>query len=145
MTLTTSGGSVSLMDLDGNVKASTSGGNVKGETVRGSLNAHTSGGNVVLKDMRCALVAGTSGGNVEVECRELTGEVRLTNSSGNIDLVLPSGRGMELSLSGDRVKTDKLENFTGSYAENKVTGKLGGGGVTVSAKAGSGRVSLRFQ
>jgi hypothetical protein len=38
-----------------------------------------------------------------------------------------------------------LANFSGTIDEDTVHGKLNGGGVNVSADAGSGRVSLSFQ
>jgi len=142
MELSTSGGSIKLNNLNGEIDATTSGGSVKGESIRGNLSAHTSGGNVSMTDLHCALNASTSGGNIDVEIRELTGAVKVTNSGGNIDIDLPAGKGMDLYLSGSRIKTDKLTNFSGTVEEDLINGKVNGGGTSITVKAGSGRVSL---
>jgi DUF4097 and DUF4098 domain-containing protein YvlB len=142
--LTTSGGSISLIGLDGEIEATTSGGNVKGNTIRGNLAAHTSGGNVRMEDLRCALNASTSGGNIDVSISELTGVVKLSNSSGSIDLTVPN-KGMDLDLRADRVKTGGLSNFSGSMEEDEIRGKVNGGGPSVTARAGSGRISLNVK
>jgi hypothetical protein len=95
-----------------------------------------------MTDLHCALNASTSGGNIDVEIRELTGSVKVTNSGGNIDIDLPAGKGMDLYLSGSRIKTDKLTNFSGTVEEDLINGKVNGGGTSIRVKAGSGRVSL---
>jgi DUF4097 and DUF4098 domain-containing protein YvlB len=140
--LTTSGGSVNLQSLNGEITATTSGGNVKGSTISGSLKAHTSGGNVRLEDLRCAVTAGTSGGNVYVDITELNGPIKLSNSSGSIDISIPGQKGVDLDLSASRVSTSRLSNFSGKVSDDEVEGKLNGGGISVRANAGSGRVSL---
>jgi hypothetical protein len=38
-----------------------------------------------------------------------------------------------------------MDNFSGTIDEDTIHGKLNGGGIDVSADAGSGRVSLTFQ
>jgi DUF4097 and DUF4098 domain-containing protein YvlB len=144
MTLSTSGGSITLQGLDGKVKASTSGGNVKGEQIRGDLTASTSGGSIRFTQLRCALNASTSGGNIDVVFQELTGDIRLSNSGGNIGLTVPSGKGMDIHLRGSRVKTGTLSNFSGKVEEDEVVGKVNGGGIMVSAK-GNGSVTLTIQ
>ena len=42
---------------------------------------------------------------------------------------------MDLELSGDKIKTDRLEKFAGKIGDNEVNGKLNGGGVP--CKSGS--------
>jgi len=143
--LNTSGGSLTLRDLKGTVRATTSGGSVNGQDIEGELAAHTSGGNVDLRNLSCSVDASTSGGNIAVEIKELREYVTLNNSSGNIDLELPKNKGLDLKLDADKIKTDALNNFTGSMKENKLHGKLNGGGVPVTVDAGSGRINLTFK
>jgi DUF4097 and DUF4098 domain-containing protein YvlB len=140
--INTSGGSLRLTALEGTIRATTSGGNVVANAVRGTLTARTSGGNIRMEDLRCALDASTSGGNIDVEFLELTGDVKLTNSSGRIDIRVPAGKGMTLDLRGSRISTGTLKNFSGTLEEDRVEGQLNGGGPKVSAKAGSGRINL---
>ncbi|MFC0771790.1 DUF4097 family beta strand repeat-containing protein [Terrimonas alba] len=143
--LTTSGGSLHLKDLKGDIKAITSGGNVEGSNVSGELVTHTSGGNIHLEALFCSLETSTSGGNIDVAMNEPGKYVRISNSGGNIDLELPKSKGLELELSADKVKTDKLENFNGKIEDDKVEGKLNGGGSLVKVNAGSGRIYLKLK
>ncbi|PWT73207.1 MAG: hypothetical protein C5B59_13965 [Bacteroidetes bacterium] len=145
ISLKTSGGSLTLKNLNGTVTATTSGGSVKGESVIGELSAHTSGGNVNLQEMSCSIDASTSGGNIDVAVKEPSQFVKLHNSGGNIDLEIPKGKGYDLKLFGDKIKTETLANFSGSMEEKSLTGKLNGGGIPIHVDAGSGRVSLSFR
>ncbi len=143
--LTTSGGSLDLRDLKGDIKASTSGGSVKGSNISGELITHTSGGGIHLYDLACSLEASTSGGSIDVEIKELGKYVKLSNSGGGIDLQLPKGKGVDLDLEGDRIKTDQLGNFDGKVEDDSLQGKLNGGGVPVRVRSSSGRISLAFK
>jgi len=143
--LSTSGGSLDLKDLKGDIRATTSGGSVVGRNVEGELIAHTSGGSIHLSDLSCSLETSTSGGNIGVSIKQLGKYVKISNSSGNIDLELPKGKGMNLDLSGDKIKTDHLDNFNGKVDDDEVNGKLNGGGVTVKVDAGNGRIYLALK
>jgi DUF4097 and DUF4098 domain-containing protein YvlB len=145
LNLNTSGGSIKLSKLNGEIDATTSGGNVQGETIEGSLQAHTSGGNVHLEDLACSLDASTSGGHIDVAIKELRKSIKISNSGGNINLQLPKNTAADLDIRANRVNAGKLENFSGTIDEDTVRGKLNGGGVSISADASSGRVSLSFQ
>lgn len=145
MRLTTSGGSLNLRDLKGDIKATTSGGSIDGRMVSGELVTHTSGGSVHLEDMYCSLEASTSGGNIDVSIKEIGKYVRISNSSGSIDLEIPKGKGVDLDLSADKIKTDRMENFTGKMEDDRVEGKLNGGGSQVKVDAGSGRINLKLK
>ena len=140
--LSTSGGSLLLKDLKGDVKATTSGGSIDGKDISGELVARTSGGSIHFDDLTCSLETSTSGGNINVSIKELGKYVRITNSSGNVDLDLPKGKGLDLDLEANRIRTDRLENFSGTMKEDEVNGKINGGGVLVRVKAGSGQIHL---
>ena len=143
--LSTSGGNVSLSTIDGNVKATTSGGNVGGTGVKGELIATTSGGSINFSSLACSLEAATSGGSIDVSFSQLGQYVKVSNSGGNIDLELPKNKGLDLSLSGTKIKTDRLDNFSGKIEDEEIQGKLNGGGVPVTVRAGSGRVYLTLK
>lgn len=143
--LTTSGGSLDLRDLKGDIKATTSGGSVNGRNIGGELSTHTSGGNIHLYDLACSIEASTSAGEIEVEIKELGKYVKLSNSSGGIELQLPKGKGVDLDLAADRIKTDQLGNFDGKIEDDSVQGKLNGGGVSVRVRSSSGKISLGFR
>jgi hypothetical protein len=143
--LTTSGGSLSLRDLKGDIRATTSGGSINGKNIGGELITHTSGGSIHLDDLSCSLEASTSGGNIAISIKELGSYVRINNSAGNIDLDLPKNKGIDLDLSADKIKTDKMDNFNGKIGEEDVAGKLNGGGVPVKVRAGSGKIYLALK
>jgi DUF4097 and DUF4098 domain-containing protein YvlB len=145
LNLTTSGGSVKIYNLSGNIDASTSGGNVTGNSIKGDLTAHTSGGNVNLEELSCSVEASTSGGHIDVRVKELGSFVRLNNSGGNISLTLPANKGLDLKVSGDKIRTDKLANFDGKIEGDEIRGKLNGGGTPITVSASSGRVTLTLQ
>jgi hypothetical protein len=140
--LATSGGSLNLTALKGDIKANTSGGSIRGENIDGELSTHTSGGSINLRDLSCSVEASTSGGHVDVAIKTLGKYVRLSNSGGNIELKVPKGKGIDLKLRGDRVSSETLANFSGTMDKKEIEGKLNGGGIPVSANAGSGKVTL---
>jgi len=143
--LSTSGGNVVLNKMDGDVNATTSGGDVKANDVKGDLSAHTSGGNVALTELACNLTAGTSGGDVRVSVKEPGKFIKLGNSGGKIELELPAGKGYDFDLSGDKIKTNGLVNFTGKVEDDQLTGSINGGGTKVTANAGGSRITLTLK
>jgi Putative adhesin len=142
--LHTSGGNLGLHVLDGSIKALTSGGNVDADRVAGDLIAQTSGGNLVLQALSCSLDATTSGGDADVEILELRKYVKINNSSGTVNVKLPSGKGLNLDITGDEINTEAMNNFNGAKKEHSLIGKLNGGGTPVEIEASSGRVNISF-
>ncbi|WEK34850.1 MAG: hypothetical protein P0Y53_20370 [Candidatus Pseudobacter hemicellulosilyticus] len=142
--LGTSGGNIHLNQLDGNVKATTSGGNIRSEDIKGDLDAHTSGGSVHINKIAGSLSASTSGGNIRATITDAGRFVKLRNSGGSIELELPSG-GYDLDLSGGKVKLGTVSNFSGKLEDDRVEGKLNGGGIPVDVRNSSGRVSVNIK
>jgi DUF4097 and DUF4098 domain-containing protein YvlB len=143
--LNTSGGSLDLKELSGNIRATTSGGNIEAEKITGDLVTHTSGGNIDMTSMSGSLEASTSGGNIDVELLETGKYVRLSNSGGNVHLQIPKGKGLDLDIHGDRIKTEGLSNFSGSMEKQSINGKVNGGGIPIDVDAGSGGVTLALR
>ena len=143
--LNTSGGSIELNDLNGNIRATTSGGNIDAEKVTGELDTHTSGGNISLTGMTGSLNASTSGGNIDIHINEIGKYVKLSNSGGNVYLEIPKGKGLNLDVHGDRIKTEGLSNFSGSMEKQSINGTVNGGGTSVDIDAGSGGVTLALK
>jgi DUF4097 and DUF4098 domain-containing protein YvlB len=143
--LSTSGGSLNLENLKGSVKASTSGGTVNGKNIDGELTAHTSGGNVHLDDLSGSVEASTSGGNFTVSLKDLGKYLKVGNSGGNIRITLPANKGIDLDLSGSIADNTQLKKFDGKISEHSIKGKLNGGGIPVTANAGSGRITIEIK
>jgi hypothetical protein len=141
MSLSTSGGSIKLDNLNGTIKANTSGGPIRGNKIKGELKAHTSGGGVDLQGLECSVDASTSGGSMDIEIIKLEEFVTVHNSGGNIDLSLPANKGLDLKLRGNRIHFENMQNFSGNKEDDKVDGKINGGGVPINVQT-SGRVSI---
>lgn len=146
MKLITSGGGIELSNLKGNIVAHTSGGGVEGRNIEGELVTGTSGGGIDLKGMSCSLDASTSAGNLDVEMKQAGKYVKLTASSGDVNLSLPLKQGLDLSLRGESVsqRPSKISSFTGEWGKNRINGSVNGGGIPVEASAGSGNLNVRF-
>lgn len=140
--LSTSGGSLHLEQLGGDIKATTSGGSINGSAIKGELVAFTSGGSIRLRDLSCSIETATSGGSIDVSISELGQYVKISNSGGNIDVQMPGNKGIDLNLYAHKVNTKSLANFSGKIEDDEIEGKLNGGGIPVTIKAGSGRIHL---
>jgi hypothetical protein len=143
--LTTSGGSLELVNLKGNINATTSGGGIEGKNIEGELRAHTSGGSIQFENLSCSLETSTSGGSIDISMTSLGKYLKVRNSGGNINLQIPSNKGMDLDMNAQNIKTSHLNNFSGNMEEDQIKGKLNGGGIPVTVVAGSGRIHLTIK
>jgi len=100
---------------------------VNGKNVSGELITHTSGGGIHLSEMSCSLEASNSGGGIDIEIKELGKYVKISNSGGSIDLQLPKNKGVDLDLSGGRIKTGQLGNFDGKIEVDRLRDRLRSG------------------
>lgn len=146
--VTTSGGSVSVRDLVGEVEVSTSGGSVDLGHVDGPVDVSTSGGSITLKsstvtaelrtsggsitigDVEGSIVAKTSGGSVQVE--RAGGDVEISTSGGSIQLA-DIGGSVNASTSGGSVRASFSRQPT---ADSEIS--TSGGSVVVSLAQGLG-------
>ena len=158
----TSGGSITLKNVKGNAVANTSGGSITLNQYQGNLDAHTSGGSIVLSDARGTLKARTSGGSIQlqkvagdIDARTSGGSIHadvtqlgkylnLQTSGGSVHATVPKGQGLDLDLSGNRVKTT-LTNFDGESETNRVKGRVNGGGIPVKLSTSGGTTELTYR
>ncbi len=129
--LRTSGGGITLGDLNGRVDARTSGGSIKLGKIGADIDAHTSGGHVTLDNAKGEVKLGTSGGNITVGRVEgpanlstsggsiridsVTGSLKAHTSGGNIRAAVAGALTSDCSLSTSggsvRVAVDKAAAF----------------------------------
>ena len=140
-TVRTSGGNIEIETFNGNLEAITSGGNISAEDARGGLKLRTSGGNLHLASVSGNLEAKTSGGNIDARITELGERISLVTSAGDVDVDMPLNKGMDLDLKGSRVKID-MKNFKGVVEDDRVHGKLNGGGIPVTISTSGGNVEV---
>lgn len=101
----TSGGSISMSDLAGNISMRTSGGTISMTNVSGTVEASTSGGTIRAEQSSGKLTLSTSGGSIRLT--ELDGEISATTSGGSINASFTTLSGaLSLRTSGGSISVD---------------------------------------
>lgn len=126
--LKTSGGDVTVDDLQGNVHARTSGGDITLGRIAGDIHAGTSGGNVRLAEGRGTVKLGTSGG--DIHAGRVVGPADLDTSGGDIEVDAVEGT-LHAGTSGGDVKA----TLTGPLKGDCRLGTSGGRVTVVVDKA----------
>jgi len=119
--LSTSGGSISLNNLSGNLKFSTSGGSLDLDNVSGNVDGRTSGGSIDLRNSKDDIDLSTSGGSIDATNCE--GKLRLSTSGGSLDLK---------DLKGDIRATTSGGGIHGSDIEGELIAHTSGGSIHFS-------------
>lgn len=127
--LSTSGGSISVADIEGKHDIHTSGGSLNFDHLSGTTQAHTSGGTININDYSGKLDANTSGGSIRVDGSE--GEAVLKTSGGSINLEDIRGS-LEARTSGGSIRANVEE--LGKF----LTLKTSGGSITATIPGGQG-------
>ncbi len=116
--LSTSGGSISLNNLSGQLKFSTSGGSLDLDNVSGNVDGRTSGGSIDLRNSKDDIELSTSGGSIDAKNCE--GKLRLSTSGGSLDLK---------DLKGDIRATTSGGGIHGSDIEGELIAHTSGGSI----------------
>lgn len=119
--LLTSGGNISLHNLEGNQKFRTSGGNLSIENIAGDIDGATSGGNIVISKSHENMMLKTSGGNVEAT--DCNGTLDISTSGGNVQLDNLNGN-IKAHTSGGNIK--------GNTISGSLLAKTSGGNIKFS-------------
>ncbi len=120
-----SGGNMSVRDLEGNATLETSGGNVDADRVMGSVDLRTSGGNVSATGVNGPVQINTSGG--DIKCTDVVGELNGSTSGGNVDLKNVDGK-ISTETSGGSIHISMSGENKGVYAHSS------GGDIRISVK-----------
>ena len=120
--LRTSGGSIDVRDLVGDLDGYTSGGGVLLAKIRGRVRVETSGGSIDGTDLDGPVDANTSGGGISL--RRVTGNLKAHTSGGSIEIEAAAGRveadtsggGIEASLTRGNARGGSLESSGGGIA-----------------------------
>lgn len=103
--LHTSGGSISVADLEGEVRSRTTGGSLHFGHIRGPVWGKTSGGSIALAGCVHAAKVQTSGGNVRIG--EVDGDVNAHTSGGSIHVAKATGR-VVAGTSGGSIEVEEV-------------------------------------
>jgi DUF4097 and DUF4098 domain-containing protein YvlB len=128
------------------VKASTSGGSVSMRNVTGDLQAESSGGSIEIEDAGGRVDADTSGGSIRASFAP--GNQRggnLETSGGGISVMLDPASNLRIEASGNSVSTDIPMLVKGKVSRRHLSGDLGRGGelLRMSTSGGGVRISGR--
>tara|TARA_R110000868_G_scaffold190107_5_gene433705 strand:+ start:2060 stop:2848 length:789 start_codon:yes stop_codon:yes gene_type:complete len=141
--LQTSGGSLSIEDITGQVNARTSGGAIKVGNITGNVKLKTSGGSISTAAISGNLNAHTSGGSIQtIINKQLSDDAKLTTSGGSITAELIEDIQIDLyaATSGGRVKTDFIVD--GSVKKQSIKGKINGGGPKLTLTTSGGSIKI---
>jgi DUF4097 and DUF4098 domain-containing protein YvlB len=146
LTLKTSGGSVSVAQLRGDLRVRTSGGSIRLEQVDGTVDLHTSGGSISLNETSGNALVKTSGGSIRLG--RILGEVQARTSGGSITVdevfgpiqATTSGGSIRVTLS-DQPQNHCLLKTSGGSITVRMTQPLG---LQINAKTSGGRVHCDF-
>ncbi len=159
--LHTSGGGITVGDLNAPVYARTSGGGIKLGKIGATVDAHTSGGSVSLDSATGEVKLGTSGGNISVgrvdgpaslstsgggiKIESVVGELHANTSGGSIRAGIsgPLKNDCVLSTSGGSVHVNVDKSAAFKLDASTSGGSVNAGGLTITLeKADRGRSRL---
>ena len=103
--LKTSGGGISIDDLQGQVHARTSGGGLHFGQIDGPVEGKTSGGSIDLKGCTGTANVSTSGGSIRIG--DVDGDVQAKTSGGSIHIARAQGT-VQAKTSGGSIKVDEV-------------------------------------
>jgi hypothetical protein len=124
--LNTSGGSISLNNLSGNLDFATSGGSLNVNNVSGKVTGRTSGGSIHVANAKNDIELTTSGGSIEAE--NCDGTLKLTTSGGSLNLH---------NLKGEIKATTSGGSIDGQDIEGELFTHTSGGSIHLDGLSGS--------
>ncbi len=124
--LKTSGGGVSVEDLEGEVRSQTSGGSLRFGNIKGPVWGRTSGGSIKLEGTQGDADVTTSGGGITIGSVE--GAVESTTSGGSIRIDGVTGS-VNAKTSGGSITAEEVMG--------SINAKTSGGGITIGSVEGA--------
>ncbi|MFA3792904.1 DUF4097 domain-containing protein [Aliiglaciecola sp. SL4] len=142
--LHTSGGSIEIDDLIGDIDAHSSGGHINVGNISGDVLLKTSGGSIKTKEINGEIDAHTSGGSIRVTMtKQPNKNAELSTSGGSITAYLLDTVAIDIdaSTSGGRVRSDF--DVDGRVKKQSIRGEINGGGPTLELHTSGGSVSIK--
>ena len=137
--LQTSGGSLTITDLEGDVDGKTAGGSVTTERITGTVEVRTAGGSLALRGIDGQVQGRTAGGSIAVE--DVTGPLNVRTAGGSIR-ISEVDDSVTAKTAGGSVQVERVDGA--------VEARTSGGDVTVRgvaqevrAKTSGGDIELR--
>jgi hypothetical protein len=123
--VSTGGGNIDAVQIDGHVSLSTAGGNITAGNIGGPAHLDTGGGNIVARNVAGELVANTGGGHITIG--SVAGSATLHTGGGHIRVASVQGTAHFETGGG---------NITLEHSGAELTAETGGGEIEVGEAAG---------
>lgn len=146
----TSGGSITLDEFNGFAELKTSGGSIKVNGFKGKLEGKTSGGSIKISEARGNLDIGTSGGSINM--KDVSGTISASTSGGGINAEImdvensvelrTSGGSITASIPGNRGYDLDLKGNRVNIQLEDFTGSAEKNRVTGSMKGGGPEIAM---
>lgn len=143
--LKTSDGNIKVNWIKSDVSARTSDGSISIQKAEGSITAKTSDGGIEVEEFGSKIEAMTSDGSITAKMKNQPQEgCRLKTSDGSIRLYISEDIKITIDAKSHdgRIKTDFPMEITGELDDNKLYGKINGGGPEVYLLTSDGSIHL---
>jgi DUF4097 and DUF4098 domain-containing protein YvlB len=120
--LNTSGGSISVDDLEGQVKSKTSGGSLSFGDIKGDVNGRTSGGSITLEGCNGTAEVRTSGGSIRIG--DVNGNVDAHTSGGSVTIDRAGGEVIAKTSGGSINVEEVMGTIEASTSGGTVTAHI---------------------
>ncbi len=142
-----SNGSVSIVEVNGDVDVTTANAKVACKYSCGHLRARSSNGKIEVVEHEGSVDASTSNGVIKASIEALgDAGVSLTTSNGRIALDLPEhpDADVDIRVENGHIRNDlDLEAESGADGTGRVRGRVGKGGTPIRLRTSNGTVSIR--
>lgn len=142
-----SNGSVSIVEVNGDIDVTTANAKVACKCTSGHLRARSSNGKIEVGGHEGSVDAATSNGVIKASLDALGDSgVSLTTSNGRIALELPEqpDADVDIRVENGHIRNDlDLEDMNGSDGDGRVRGRVGKGGPPIRLRTSNGTVSVR--
>ena len=147
LNLHSSDGHIALEQVRGTLRLDSGDGRIEGRNLDGSLRARTSDGAIRVQGRFDNLELHTGDGHIEAEIAarsRLSSSWSVSTSDGSVQLRLPADLSADLDArTGDgHIRLDLPVTVSGSFGQNKVRGKINGGGAVLEVRTGDGNITL---
>ena len=142
-----SNGSVSIVEVNGDIDVTTANAKVACKCTCGHLRARSSNGKIEVGGHEGSVDASTSNGVIKASLDSLGDSgVSLTTSNGRIALELPDqpDADVDIRVENGHIRNDlDLEPAAGSDGAGRIRGRVGKGGTPIRLRTSNGTVSVR--
>lgn len=144
----TKSGNMRMETIEGKLTASAGSGNLNAEEIVGEVELAASSGNITVEDFEGCGSMKASSGNVRAKMLEVTGDIAMEASSGNVSLDMPTGIAFtfQADTSSGNIRTDFDEKLSYNKKGNSANGEVGANpAYRILMKATSGNVKAVYR